>query len=67
MEKVCVYIQQELQSTAEPVDQRLIVAEVAIIDRQIMSMAAGLINIGSPYGSDHSDGLFARFLFFFLS
>jgi len=45
MEKVCEYIQQELEASNDPADQRLFIAEVALIDKQIMTMAAGLINM----------------------
>lgn len=46
MQKVCEYIQQELDASSDPADQKLIIAEVALIDKQIMTMASGLINLG---------------------
>ena len=48
MEKVCEYIQQELDSSSDPADQKIFIAEVALIDKQIMTMASGLINMSPP-------------------
>eukprot|EP01038_Epipyxis_sp_PR26KG_P007470 gene7470-10183_t len=42
MEKICLYIQQELEASFEPSDQRLFVAEVTLIDKQIGAMLSGL-------------------------
>jgi hypothetical protein len=62
MEKVCEYIQQELESSPDPADQRILIAEVALIDKQIMTMAAGLINMpavrGGPLAGDVHFGPF---------
>eukprot|EP01036_Dinobryon_divergens_P033785 gene33785-43656_t len=54
MEKVCEYIQQELDSSSDPADQKLFIAEVALIDKQIMTMASGLINMSPPLGNNIS-------------
>ena len=43
MEKICVYIQQEVESAIEPTeDQRMFIAQIALIDKQITSLIAGL-------------------------
>ena len=42
VERICVYLQQELESSLEPAEQRLFVAEVALIDKQLTSLLAGI-------------------------
>jgi hypothetical protein len=37
-----VYLQQELESSVEPSDQRVLVAEVALIEKQFLSLISGL-------------------------
>jgi hypothetical protein len=54
MEKVCEYIQQELETSNDPADQKLFIAEIALIDKQIMTMASGLINMSPPLGNNIS-------------
>ena len=38
MERICEYLQQELESSLEPNDQKLFVAEAALLDKQISSL-----------------------------
>ena len=38
MERMCVYLQQELESSLEPSEQRTFVAEIALIDKQLSSI-----------------------------
>eukprot|EP01041_Mallomonas_annulata_P006310 gene6310-12768_t len=43
MERICVYVEQELQSSVAPAeDQRLIVAEVSLLDKQLNALLMGL-------------------------
>lgn len=42
VERICVYLQQELESSVEPSDQRVLVAEVALIEKQFLSLITGL-------------------------
>jgi hypothetical protein len=43
MEKICVYIQAEVESAIEPTeDQRMFIAQIALIDKQITSLISGL-------------------------
>ena len=56
METVCEYIQQELDSSSDPADQKLFIAEVALIDKQIMTMASGLISMNPPLGNLSQSG-----------
>ena len=44
MEKICVYIQQEVESSIEATDQRMFIAEITLIDKQISSMVGGLFD-----------------------
>eukprot|EP00981_Chlorochromonas_danica_P005481 scaffold1110_cov182-Ochromonas_danica.AAC.8 len=48
LEKICAYLQQELETSVDPSDQRMLVAEVALIDKQLMTMMAG-ISVGFVY------------------
>jgi len=43
-----VYLQQELESSVEPSDQRALVAELALIEKQFLSLIAGLQVRPSP-------------------
>ena len=56
METVCEYIQQELDSSSDPADQKLFIAEVALIDKQIMTMASGLISLSPPLSNISQSG-----------
>ena len=38
MERICVYLQQELESSLEPAEQKLFVAEAALLDKQVSSL-----------------------------
>ena len=38
MERICVYLQQELESSLEPTEQKLFVAEAALLDKQVESL-----------------------------
>jgi hypothetical protein len=38
MERICEYLQQELENSLEPSDQKLFVAEAALLDKQISSL-----------------------------
>ena len=38
MERICVYLQQELESSMEPAEQKLFVAEAALLDKQVSSL-----------------------------
>ena len=49
---MCEYIQQELDSSSDPADQKIFIAEIALIDKQIMTMASGLINMSPPLGNN---------------
>lgn len=42
MEKICAYLLQELEASTDPSDQRLLVAEVTLIDKQLSGLMAGL-------------------------
>jgi rRNA maturation endonuclease Nob1 len=42
IERICAYLKQELESSIEPSDQRLFVAEVALAEKQLYSMVSGL-------------------------
>jgi hypothetical protein len=41
MERICVYLQQEIESSVDAPDLRTLVAEVGLIDKQIQSLVAG--------------------------
>jgi hypothetical protein len=42
IERICVYLQQELESSIEPSDQRVFVAEVGLIEKQLQVLLSGL-------------------------
>ena len=42
LERICVYLQQELEASIEPREQRIFVAEVALIEKQFLSLVSGL-------------------------
>jgi len=42
IERICVYLQQELESTLEPSDQRVFIAEVGLIEKQLQVLISGL-------------------------
>lgn len=42
MERICLFLQQELEATMDPNDQRLFVAEVALIDKQLVALLSNL-------------------------
>lgn len=42
MERICVYLQQELESSLEPSEQRTFVAEVTLIDKQLSSIVTAI-------------------------
>ena len=42
MERICQYLLKELESSLEPLDQRVFIAEVALLDKQLSSIVAGL-------------------------
>jgi hypothetical protein len=42
MERICVYLQQELESSLEPNEQRTFVAEIALIDKQLSSIVTAI-------------------------
>jgi hypothetical protein len=42
MEQICVCLEQDAQSSSDPSDQKLIVAQVALIERQLRDIMAGL-------------------------
>ena len=42
IERVCVYLQNELESSLEPLDQKVFVAEAALLDKQLSSIISGL-------------------------
>ena len=42
IERICVYLQQELESSIEPSDQRVFIAEVGLIEKQLQVLLSGL-------------------------
>lgn len=42
MEQICVCLEQDAQSSSDPSDQKLIVAQVALIERQLRNIIGGL-------------------------
>lgn len=42
MEKICAYLQQELEASSDPSDQRLLISEVTLIDKQLTTLLSGL-------------------------
>lgn len=48
MERICVYLEQELTATATPAqDQRLLVAEVGLLDKQLSALFGGVSDIST--------------------
>lgn len=46
MEKICVYIQLEVEAAIEPTqDQKMFIAQIALIDKQITSLISGLASV----------------------
>lgn len=56
MERICVYLQQELESTLEPSEQRVFVAEAALIDKQLSGIMTGIKLWGNWGGVDSTMG-----------
>ena len=50
IERICVYLQKELESSLEPLDQRVFIAEAALLDKQLASIVAGL-RLGAGAGA----------------
>ena len=42
MEKICAYLQQEIEASSDPAEQKLLIAEVSLIDKQLNSIMGGL-------------------------
>ena len=56
MERICLFLQTELESTIVPNDQRLFVAEVALIDKQLSALFSNL-KLPSRDKADSDDDL----------
>ena len=52
MEEICVCLEQEVQSSTDPSDQKLILAQVALIERQFSNIMAGLPPLDTEYELD---------------
>lgn len=62
IERICAYLAQEIESsaaTSATVDQRTLIAEVALIDKQLTSILAGLqVNVvGSPRSAEANSAM----------
>ena len=42
MEKICAYVQKEVETSTEVVEQRTLIAEVSLIDKQLATIMSGL-------------------------
>jgi hypothetical protein len=42
IERICVYLEQEIESSIEPSDQRVFIAEVGLIEKQLQVLISGL-------------------------
>ena len=49
IERVCVYLQKELEGALEPLDLKVFVAEVGLLDKQLAGIVAGL-ELGGDFG-----------------
>lgn len=57
MERICVYLQQEIESSLDPSDQRRFVAEVALVDKQLASLISGLdLSVNTAIGDVGREG-----------
>ena len=48
MERICVYLEQEIESSIEPNEQRQFVAEVSLVDKQFNGLVSGLPSTSLP-------------------
>ena len=42
VERICIYLQDDIESSVDPVDQRLLVAEVNLIERQLAAIVGNI-------------------------